>query len=67
MERRTFVTLISGGLLGAPRAAAAQRAARVPLIGAMKDIQIASIGRCSDDHAKKFSGRAECGWAEAAA
>ncbi len=33
MERRTFLVMISGGLLAAPHAAEAQQAARVPRIG----------------------------------
>ena len=33
MERRTFMTLVSGGLLAAPLAAEAQPAGKVPRIG----------------------------------
>jgi putative ABC transport system substrate-binding protein len=33
MERRSFIALVSGGLLAAPRAAAAQPAGKVPRIG----------------------------------
>ena len=35
MERRTFIRVIAGGLLGAPRAAEAQRAAKVWRIGTL--------------------------------
>jgi len=48
------------GILSVPVAAEAQRIARVPLIGAMKDTRIAPIGRCSDDHAQKPSSRSGC-------
>jgi putative ABC transport system substrate-binding protein len=35
MERRTFMALVSGGLLAAPRAAEAQQAAKIARIGAL--------------------------------
>jgi hypothetical protein len=37
MERRTFIALVSGGLLAAPRGAEWERVAKVPPIGAVDD------------------------------
>ncbi len=60
MERRTFLVMISGGLLAAPLAAEAQQAARVPRVGYL------GLGSPSDPFIQAFQqGLRELGYVEA--
>src|SRR5713101_2875754 len=61
MKRRTFMALVSGGLLVAPRAADAQTAGKVPRVGWLS----ASTRADASDRRRAFTeGLRDLGWIE---